>query len=409
MVRTFKNASLGRFRLFLVAAVLAPTLAFAATTTGALLEVRLGSDETIRDVAQRYLKDADLWPQVLELSGYESITDLAPGATLKLPVAQVERADGALAESLTSIQVATAEGAQLFAPLEIGTAIALRDEALLHRKQGAWDITATTAETATGHAKQAYKISRAQRDKKVEALLSDAQGAVEGRRPEQSRWSSRIRDDSLVEFERVRTRSASTAQITFRDLSRLRLSPNSNALIDRMRADPLTRTEEAKITLLDGDFYALLGDVNERSRFDVEVPGIVTEVTSKDFWISHNADASRFANYDTGTLKVEAGGQMIDIGKNEGAVVPRDGSGAVEVAVLTGFRLVAPLDEAVAFNGSVEFSWDPVEDAAGYWLELATDADFNVMIETDERQPSWPPTSTKMAGGPRRREGVARP
>jgi hypothetical protein len=27
----------------------------------------------------------------------------------------------------------------------------------------------------------------------------------------------------------------------------------------------------------------------------------------------------------------------------------------------------------------------------------------------DERQPSWPRTSTKMAGGPRRREGVARP
>jgi DNA invertase Pin-like site-specific DNA recombinase len=30
-------------------------------------------------------------------------------------------------------------------------------------------------------------------------------------------------------------------------------------------------------------------------------------------------------------------------------------------------------------------------------------------MQIDERQPSWPRTSTKMAGGPRRREGVARP
>jgi DNA-binding transcriptional LysR family regulator len=40
---------------------------------------------------------------------------------------------------------------------------------------------------------------------------------------------------------------------------------------------------------------------------------------------------------------------------------------------------------------------------------VVTSNPFYDMDGLDERQPSWPRTSTKMAGGPRRREGVARP
>ena len=82
----------------------------------------------------------------------------------------------------------------------------------------------------------------------------------------------------LIEEEKVRTLSRSTAQITFRDESRLRLNANSQALIQRMRVDPLSREEEAKVSLIEGDFYALLAGKSQRRNFELEVPEVQTQI-----------------------------------------------------------------------------------------------------------------------------------
>jgi len=350
-----------------------------AAVEGPLVTIELQDGETIRDVAGRLLKDADLWPQILELSGISSVTELRPGVELKIPAEQVARADEALSRALGSIQKATAEGAQLFAPIQIGTAIDLHEEAVNHRKKGAWADTTRTADEADTFAGEALDIALAKRDQAAEAMMSDAHGSVEGRRPAASTWTDRIAQDILIEQERVRTLSSSTAQITFRDLSRVRLNPNSNALIERMRADPMTRAETAKVTLVEGDFYALLNGLSERNQFEVEVPGVEAEFTSRDFWVSHDEDASRFANYDEGSFRITARGQTIDLGQNEGALVPTGEGEAQQVEVLTRPELVSPIEGARSYNGAVDLDWNGVEEAVGYWLEIASDVDFNIM------------------------------
>ena len=98
--------------------------------------------------------------------------------------------------------------------------------------------------------------------------------------------------------------SDSTAQVTFRDLSRLRLNPNSNAIIQKMRSDPLTGGDVTKVSLVDGDFYALLNQLGDRSNFEVQVAGLETETQSADFWVKHDGDELRFANYDAPALQV---------------------------------------------------------------------------------------------------------
>ena len=123
---------------------------------------------------------------------------------------------------------------------------------------------------ATGFANEALDISIFQRDRSAEAVVSDVQGDVEGRPPSEPRWSDRAQNDVLVEFERLRTLSDSTTQITFRDLSRLRLNPNSNATIQRMRSDPLTSGEVTKVSLVEGDFYALLNQLSDMTQFEIE-------------------------------------------------------------------------------------------------------------------------------------------
>ncbi|MFO1141580.1 MAG: FecR domain-containing protein [Amaricoccus sp.] len=361
-----------------VAVVLLGMPAAALPVDGPLETVIFQQGDTIRGVADRYLKDPDLWPQILELSGVGSAADLKPGSKLLIPVEQVAAADGALATSLVAIQKANAEGARIFAPVEIGKAIENRDTAVERRGDGAWAEVVSFAGTATEFAGKALTISLAQRDRSAEAVVSDAQGDVEGRSPDQPRWSPRSAEDVLVEYERLRTLSDSTAQVTFRDLSRLRLNPNSNAIIQKMRSDPLTGGDVTKVSLVNGDFYALLNQLGDRSNFEVSVPGLETETQSADFWVKHDGDESRFTNYDKPALEVSKGDQKISIGENEGAVVEASGT-AEKTAVLARTELVAPFDGAQLYEPAVTLEWKSLQGAEGYWLEVAADPNFNTM------------------------------
>ncbi len=366
----------GVLRAAAAAAVLA-SVALGATD-GPLETIRFEAGDTIRAFAERHLKDPDLWPQILTLSGLSSPTQISAGVELKVPVVQVAAADGALASSLVAIQRATAEGARIFAPVEIEGAIESRETAVERRGNGAWTEVVLYADQASALADEAHDISLAQRDRAAEAVLSDVHGSVEGRTPDAPAWSERLMRDVLVEFERVRTLSESTAQVTFRDLSRLRLNPNSNAVIQQMRADPLTGSQSTKVSLVEGDFYALLNQLSDRTDFAVEVPGVETRTRSADFWVRHDAEATRFTNYDEAALEVNTGRETIRIGENEGALLAANGE-AERVRVLTQAQPVAPQEGAILYDARVDFAWQGPEETAGYWLEIAADVDFNAM------------------------------
>jgi len=343
-----------------------------------LMEVVYQNGDTLRALCGRELDDPDLWPLVLRLSGVAAITDLQPGVVLKLPVAQVRATDAALGQALNAIQTANAEGARLFAPDTIVAAINSHADAVLRRGEGAWAVAVQLALTATGFANEALQISLDQRDRAAEALVTDVQGNVEGRRPDASRWTGRALDDALVQFERLRTLSGSTTQVTFRDLSRLRLNPNSNATIQRMRSDPLTGGEVTKIELVSGDFYALLNQLGEGTSFEIDVAGLETTTDSADFWIKTDESGARFANYDEAALVVGSGAQTVSLGEGEGAVV--DAAGDAQVTeVLDRPVLLTPLDRSPVYGRTAALTWAPKAAAAGYWLEVAADAGFNDM------------------------------
>ena len=343
--------------------------------------VQFGETDTLRDFVGEYLGDPDLWPYVLQLNRISSPADVRPGISISLPVQQVRAADSALLESLQAIQSATAEGAQVFAPREIGDAIESRDNAIAQREVGEWRQVVDLSNISTLLAKEALDIAIAQRDRSAEAIVSDVQGRVEGRAPAEPSWSGRARDDILVEFERVRTLSDSTTQITFRDLSRLRLNANSNATIQRMRSDPLTGGEVTKVSLVNGDFYALLNQLSERTSFEIDVEGIETTTDSVDFWIKNDTDGARFVNYDTAALEISGNGAAVSLGRNEGAVL--SGGTARRANVLTSPQLTAPVGDAIIYTARVGLSWDLFEGAEAYWVEVASDSGFNQMAVSE--------------------------
>lgn len=359
------------------------------------VKVRVRPGQTLRDIAQQQLGDPDLWTEILRANGLGSITDVQPGMELVVPAGEIAAADRALRLALAALQQATEQGARLFAAAQIEQGQALYEEGVASRKAGNWAAAAEAAGKARRAAGEAMALAAAGRDTVAEARLSDREGTVEGRKPQELVWTDREREAALIEEEKLRTLSRSSAQITFRDDSRLRLNANSQAVIRRMRTDPLSRTEEAKVSLVEGDFYALLSGKSERKKFDLEVPEVQTDVDSRNFWVRSDPSGSKFTNYDEGALRVSANGAEVTLGRNEGTLVRNGRQPTDKVGILGAVTLQAPADNSRTFSAEATLRWEPVPDAQGYWLEMAYDQGFQRMTMS-----RWGLKDTSFATGP---------
>ena len=359
-----------------------PVSGAAAGAADGMVRVTLKEGQSLRDLAQQHLGDPNLWTEILKASGLASVADAKPGVELRIPVTQVSRAGKVVASALDHIQAATQAGAKVFAADQIDEAVALHEQAQARRQAGDWDAAIRLAGGAEKSADKALEAAAKARDAAVEALLSDRQGEVEGRRPRDLDWGDRPVKSTLIEEERVRTLSRSTAQITFRDESRLRLSSNSEAVIMRMRADPLERAQEAKVTLIEGDFYALLAGKSRRKTFELEIPNVDTQINSTNFWVERDRRGSKFTNYDDATLEVASNGASVTLGRNEGTVVRAGQSPSETIGVLAKPELVSPADDGTIFNAGAVLAWNAVPDSTGYWLEIGQDSVFQQVVDS---------------------------
>lgn len=345
------------------------------------VEVRMREGDSLRSLANEYLSNPDLWPIILELNGLNDITEVAPDQELRLPANQVKVSSLALQVSLSEIQKANDAGAQLFAPLLVRNAIRFRDDALVQNNKGAYTESISLSTRSIASSGSAVKKSQEMRDIEAEARLSDRQGWVEGQKADEFGWSERDLNSILNEQEKLRTLSRSTAQVVFRDASRLRLNPNSQAVIQRMRADPLNRSDEAQISLVEGNFYALLSSDNKRSKLQVNLENVDAKIDSGSFWVSQEEDGAKFSNYDTQPVEISAGDETLVLGQNEGAFI-RDGEvPGGKVNVLSRIGLLEPEDEAIVY-GSPPLAWEASNSENGYWLEVAFDPRFDKMADS---------------------------
>ena len=326
---------------------------------GEVVTVRLKEGQSLRDLAAEHLGDPDLWAEILRLNEL-SVGGRPPGHRAQDPGrARSPAANRALAESLSLIQQATEQGARLFAADRDRpgdpAARCCRGQAQ-GRRMGRG--RAASPMTRKWPPRRRSRSALAQRDATAEALLSDRQGSVEGQRPQDLLWTDRPLDAILIEEEKVRTLSRSTAQITFRDDSRLRLNANSQAVIQRMRVDPLSREEEAKVSLVEGDFYALLAGKSERKSFELEVPEVETEIEVDQFLGPARRQRLQVRQLTTSARsQVSAQGESVSLGRNEATLVRNGAPPSEKIDILPAAALAAPQDDQVAFDADVELSW----------------------------------------------------
>lgn len=349
--------------------------------------VTVQKGENVRQIAARLLNDPDLWPDVLRANGYDSPHEIREGTVLKIPVASILTAHGKLTASEKMIQDATREGARVLAPDEIASAIDHRNQALAQREAGHWAQTIQLAATAEDDARIALEKSQKSRNLPAQAVLSQRKGRVNHRAPADTYWRDLSLGALMSEGEKVRTLSASFAEIRFRDDSRLRLNENAQIVIQKMREDRLKQRKAAQVSLVGGDIYALLKGSRNTNPFDVKVSGVSSSIRSNDFWVDRTGAEVRYANYD-GEISVTAKGKQVVLKENQGTRVKKNQAPEAPRNLLPAPELASPQDFATIYHAPVSLKWTPNEKAAAYWLEIARDNKFGDMVvnETAIRQ-----------------------
>jgi len=340
---------------------------------GKIVEITYQKGQNIRNIAKEYLNNENLWQEILKFNDLKKVTDLKPGMKIKIPSSDVSLAVEEIERSLKMIQQATEAGARLFASGDINIAIGKRNTALEEKKKSNWKKALENAQAATKAASDALEISRKENDVKAQAILNDLAGTVQDRKESDLSWIDSDLKKTLIEQQRLRTLSESSAEILFKDESRLRLSSNSTAVIQKMRYDILKNKQESKVSLVEGDIYALLSG-NPRKKMDVALQGMKVDFNSTNFWVNKNEDEVKLANYD-GEIEVSSGGETLMLGKNKGTRILKNQKPMRPEDLLPPVFLNAPLhgDDLYRTKSSrnLKFLWKPLPGAVAYWFELA--------------------------------------
>ena len=336
--------------------------------------------DTLRGLAAQHLGDAELWPELLQANDLASVAELRPGMELRLPAAEIVTTQQLLVAVQETIQQANRLRARLFAPREIHAAVSLRDQALELRRQRRWKEALQQIQEAERMADEALRICEEKRNVTAEAQLVDRRGGVERRRPRDTAWHNLALHDNVTEGERIRTLADSSAELLFRDASRLRMDANSQLVIQEMRSNLLESRQQAKVSLVSGDLYAVLGGNPQRDSFDLDIPGIRLAGSSQDFYVSREEEGTKLANYQ-GELEVESGAARVTLAENEGVAVDGEGiSGKRDLLPLV--RGLEPPDREVFYQDRPQVQWQAVEGADHYLVELAADAAFNRLLQS---------------------------
>jgi len=287
--------------------------------------------QNVRELADAYLGDPDLWGEILRVNHLNSPADVKPGMILQLPPDIINKARNELAKARESVDEASRAGAKIFAPALIAEAIQLHNDALAKRKAGDWNACFSLAGQASEKAGEAVERSQDQGGLAGEAILTERKGRVQSRKPSDQLWKDLPLYFPLVEGERVRTLSESYAEIRFRKGERIQLTENSQIVISKMRGDTgKNKEEKSSVSLIKGDAFVLLE------------------------------------------------------GKNQPFVRDKDRASVHRGKMLASPRLISPVNgTTVLFSADlrhIHLEWEGIPDAAAYWLEIASDRSFENII-----------------------------
>lgn len=340
-----------------------------------VVSIKIDSGFDIRKTAAEYFGSADLWPFILKYNNLNRLDEIKPGTTLLIPQKKVNTLLALHEKAKESLQKAIMIGARVLTIETLLRAEENYSKALQQKELLEYDQSIQSAQQSIDLAEAAYKQTKEIRDKTIDAIVSYKKGTLQKRFTNALSWQSAELYENLKENDMARTLALSIARITFNDLSQIKLNENSMAIIQRSRIDPLTNKTTSQVKLEKGDAYASLLN-SPKKKFDLDIPGVKTEINSKYFWVEKNPDETKLANYN-GEIKLEARDVAVTVKKNQGSVIPKGGTPTVPSELLPPPDLIFPGDQNKYDNSTVSFTWKKIAQAESYWIQLAYDSGFN--------------------------------
>lgn len=349
-----------------------------------VVKVKLQGDETLRSLAKKYFDEPNDWEVILRYNGFNSVNEININTVFTVPVKLYTTIVTKNESTLKSIDEANREGAGILAKEIIDKAVDLQKQAIELKKSGQLELAEKTINESLAYASKALQIAREKRIKSVTAVLTDKRGKVQSRSQEQTVWYDAMLRQELKEKERIRTLENSGGAISLVDGSKLTLGENALAVIEAMKQDVVKNTNSSNVVLLQGDVMAFLSAQSKKNAVNVSTPGVETDIRSRNFRASRDADnTSRFANYD-GEIDVKAEGASVTIKENEGTLVAAGQKPSGPVKLIPPPVVREPVNGIKLFTMTVNIRWDDVPNSIGYRLEIAPNRNFTDIVYTSD-------------------------
>lgn len=226
----------------------------------------------------------------------------------------------------------------------------------------------------------------AKSDANPDAELTHAHRKVQARAAEVTNWAEAEVGLDLYRGWRVNTLQRASAEVTFRDTSRLEMRQNTLVIIygaTRSRS----RSQRLQAELASGALRARLGELAGETKVEVETPSATATVEGGDALVTvDEAETSRLANHGEGETTLRARGREVRVG-------PKMGSKAKKGEAPTPAQPLPPAPTWEAgppaqviglpgIVGQVRGRWNAVAEAESYLVQLGRAPEGGELLST---------------------------
>jgi hypothetical protein len=331
-------------------------------------------------VAARELTGSDQnWPIVTALANYDAVTNqfrISNEAFARLAVFKTNWNDTQLNRRKYTELIRN--GATVFAYNSLTKADSLWNQYRTHINAGNPDAADLTALAYRNAVQQMELDIRNFRITDVEARLIEASGIVQRRQGLIGSWTNVLNGALFKNADGIKTGERSSAKLNFVDGSDVILIENTTAIIRHANIDRLTNATDVEITINDGGLLARLsGAAIQGSNYVVNAGTASVQVRSTNFFTEvREDDTVIIANY-TGSSVVTSEAVSVDLAENQGTVVVRGRQPSAPIQLLPAPRLPWVRADSVIIDQNLNLRWSPVDNAATYEIELASNASFD--------------------------------
>ena len=217
---------------------------------------------------------------------------------------------------------------------------------------------------------------------------------------QRSAWIEAQAGDELAQRDGLRTLEDSSAELRFTDASLLRLSEFSQIYLETKQSD-LRGRDSGRVEVEQGMADLEFEPMAPRRQADIELvagaavarPQPTSDGTGR--YRARRDQESGEASFMVfeGSTTLESGGETIEVEAGMGTSVSATGEVREPEKLLDAPTGLAPADGAVWVAANQGLSWDPVEGAARYVVEICRDAECGVLIQrhTELTEARWEP------------------